>query len=261
MKEKILNIMRDYQKEFIESEEIITIGNYSRQMGKSFALIGKIFYEEPRVCFYISNYLNVNVFERFLKYIIEVFKECGVDLVESVNLSRDLAIVIKYKNGNITHIYDYCKMIKIERRGMNLPSMCDLAVFDEVLPMLNIPSRKYISTLSTNANLQDLFPKYLNKSVKIINYGLKKGIESRAFERLDVANMKNLMSEKNFRREIDILDEYKEVFDCEQTLEKHFKDCLDDFKKTKLDDVKSRREKILIIKEILNLRKELSNGI
>lgn len=219
-RECVLSILKDYQREFVESEKKITIGNFSRRAGKSFTQVAKILYDRPRYCYYVGSYSG---WSNFQKLFDEIRRLLGESLCITTFNSCSNHIIIRYKCDDVVTIYNYAKLESDSMRGVKKPDVVDMTIFDDCLPICTIPSRKYISMVSMS-QLNSVL--YRNKDIKIIECGLKRLSEDKIFNLKQLSNFKDINA-KSFDREMDILNEFDSIFEKEKP-EKSLTEILDE---------------------------------
>lgn len=259
MRENVLKILKDYQKEFVLSDKNIVIGNFSRGAGKSFTLLSKVIYEQPKVCFYVSKF-PFRLLEEHIKNVRVMINTDDKKYIKQVYMPNPTLFVIEYSDGNKTEIWDYIN--KNSTRGIIKPNVCDIAVFDEVLPILNIQSRKYISCISTSANLTSLYPSYLLSSTDIITCGVSKLIKDKLSTTERIESHKKNVSVRTFYNEIDILYEYDDMFEDNsmiKLIDEQIKDIMNDFKNTTNDKTIRKRDLLTMVKDLIKIKEDLKN--
>lgn len=261
MKEKLLSILKDYQREFVTSESKVTIGNFSRRGGKSTVEIFKVLYDRPRYSYFVTTFN----FRASLSYI---FKEAmnlldynGIRCIERFTINEDYAL-IEYTDGTFSKIFNYHKKDSFNFHGYRLPEVMDMVIYDECLPLSDIKCKQAISTVT----LRGISGRYYHNSsdVKVITCGLSTLVKNEMFEKEGIDRIRLACGDKLFRNEIDIEEEYEMIFG-EIEIEKTVDKTIDEQIKETLKELETipknrnttdyRRQLITIIRDLKQLKK------
>ena len=193
--------IKEYQKEFLEDDSKIVIGNYPRGGGKTFLLVNKILKEKPREVLFISwsSLQGLKSFEEKIKeleqYLYNYIKDVRID-----NNNK----IIKINWCDLTQTIVYFKSFL---NIYNKNEYYDIIAFNDILPQLDLKAKKYYSVVTLNG-----ISNYITGLRKDIGYhsrGINTLIKENILNETIVNNLYNNTNKGTFIREIDILNEYE----------------------------------------------------
>lgn len=246
--------LREYQKKFILDDNHIVMGNISRNGGKTFLLMLKVLHDRPRKVLFIDD--NANKFKSFgekLKEILSMEDEIK-NKIEYLSIKQNL-ITIRYKDGDQTEIFNY------KNEEFKHITYCDMALFNDCLPQLDIKADKYIATFSIPYPIMNIFPN--RKDIGYHTVGIKELCDSQIFN-IDLVDRmkKDIDNDYMFYREIDIFNEYKDInnnidedlFNKKDIIRQQIQKLYEEFSSIdKTEKTTIRREKVL--QQIIMLEK------
>ena len=187
--------LKPYQSDFVNDDKFITIGDFSRQLGKTFSLAYIIMKFKPEKCLYMNGKTPKNI---SCELLYGEIKKIGGFMC--VNMNDDSTIEIKHINGSMTKVY--VKSLKSEY----IFNDYNMLLFDDMLPLESIFNhnvRKVFSTITCDIHsIRETYRTLYSCSIK--EYGIsycKKEYVKKLYETLD---------KDTFRRQIDITGQYKE---------------------------------------------------
>lgn len=200
--------LREYQRKFVEDDNRIVMGNISRGGGKTFLLMLKVLYEKPQRVLFIDYYASkFRIFSDKLKEILSMEDEIK-NKIEYLSIKQN-SITIRYKDGNQTEIFNY------QSEEFKYITCCDMALFSDCLPQLDIKAKKYIATFSIPYPIMNIFPN--RKDIGFHTVGIKELCEENILD-VDIIKKlkKDIHSDYMFYREIDIFNEYKDIIEIKE---------------------------------------------
>ena len=128
--------IKEYQKEFLEDDSKIVIGNYPRCGGKTFLLVNKILKERPKKVLFISwtSMQGLKVFEEKIKeleqYLYNYTKDVRID-------NNNQIIKINWCDLTQTMVY-FKSFLNIYNKN----EYYDIIAFNDILPQLDLKAKK-----------------------------------------------------------------------------------------------------------------------
>ena len=133
--------IKEYQKEFLEDDSKIVIGNYPRGGGKTFLLVNKILKEKPRKVLFISwtSIQGLKSFEEKIKeleqYLYNYTKDVRID-------NNNKIIEINWCDLTQTMVY-FKSFLNIYNKN----EYYDIIAFNDILPQLDLNAKKYFTSI------------------------------------------------------------------------------------------------------------------
>ena len=236
--------IKEYQKEFLEDDSKIVIGNYPRGGGKTFLLVNKILKEKPREVLFISwsSLQGLKSFEEKIKeleqYLYNYIKDVRID-----NNNK----IIKINWCDLTQTIVYFKSFL---NIYNKNEYYDIIAFNDILPQLDLKAKKYYSVVTLNG-----ISNYITGLRKDIGYhsrGINTLIKENILNETIVNNLYNNTNKGTFIREIDILNEYKPTkkdneFNKLEVINKQIQELYEEYMSIeKTEKTTIRRDKVLM---------------
>ena len=131
--------IKEYQKEFLEDDSKIVIGNYPRGGGKTFLLVNKVLKERPGKVLFISwtSMQGLKAFEEKIKELEQhLYNYVYVKDVDIDNINK----VIKIIWCDLTQTIIYFKSLL---NMYNKNEYYDVIAFNDILPQLDLNADKY----------------------------------------------------------------------------------------------------------------------
>ena len=238
--------IKEYQKEFLEDDSKIVIGNYPRGGGKTFLLVNKILKERPRKVLFISwtSMQGLKAFEEKIKELEQhLYNYVYVKDVDIDNINK----VIKIIWCDLTQTIIYFKSLL---NMYNKNEYYDVIAFNDILPQLDLNAEKYYSVVTLNGTIN-----YITGLRRDIGYhfsGINTLIEENILNETIVNNLYNNNDKDTFIREFDILNEYEPTkkdneFNKLEVINKQIQELYEEYTSIeKTEKTTIRRDKVLM---------------
>ena len=237
--------LKKYQKEFLEDESKIVIGNYPRGSGKTFLLVNKVLKNKPKNVLFLS-WTKKQGFDIFYDKIKEI-ENCLKEYVLDIRISKkENKIEINWKDLYRTNIV-FESFLSLDRCN-NI--YYDMILFNDILPQLDLKSNKYISVVTMNC-----VPNYIHGCRKDISYhtiGIKELLEEKLISEKHIEECKKYKN--SFIKELDIHNEYDILFKKEskefnklEVINKQIQELYEEYMSIeKTEKTTIRRDKVLM---------------